>query len=325
MVDHLDLVEHGEGPRLGEADFHHVPLGRRNHQRLDHHLPLEARQVGGHQLHVVAGEAEVVGARVGDVGDEEADHLARAKDRLVALLAVDQHDVPEAPHDGEVGRVPPVRQELVAVDEQIVHHDELLAARRAEVVVALGVDHHVAVESPVLLDVLAHMRVVPVEPRVGEDDFVDEGLAGRDRILGDAGYAVEAVVEAEAVPVYGGREIDRVREADHDARVLGDAQQRPGVLPVEAVHDEDAAADPALHDARIEGDGVAVGDVEDFAGCGPRECRGVESLARQEGVHRRADAAQAGEHGVAQHGNDHVARAAHGVHGHVHVHAHGAR
>ena len=246
-----------------------------------------------------------------------------ADGRGVALLAVDEHDVPEAPHDREVGGVLAPGEQLVAVDQEVVHHDELLAGGGAEVVGARRVDEHVAVESAVLLDVFAHVRVVPVEARVGKDDLVDELAAGGDGWLGDVGDAVEAVLEAEAVPVDRGRQVDRVREADDDARVLGDAQEGAGVLAVEAVHDEGAAADPALYDAGLERDRVPVGDVEGLAGGGPCEGCGVDALARQEGVDGWADAAEAGQHGIAQHHHDHVAGAADRVsHGHVHVHRH---
>ena len=166
--------------------------------------------------------------------------------------------------------------------------------------------------------------MIPVQTRVREVDLVYEGLAGGNRVLGDSRHAVETVFEADAVPVDRGREVDRVREADHDARMLGDAQQRSGVLAVEAVHDEDAATDLALHDARFEGDGVAVSDVQHLARGRPGQGCRVDAFPGEERVHRGADAAEAGQHGVADHRHDHVTGAADRIHRrHHHVHARG--
>ena len=71
---------------------------------------------------------------------------------------------------------------------------------------------------------------------------------------------------------------------DSDGGGLGDVQERPRVLPVEAVHDVVAATDAPPHQPRLEGDGVAVGEPHDLAGPGQGEGCGVDPDAGQEGL-----------------------------------------
>ena len=62
--------------------------------------------------------------------------------------------------------------------------------------------------------VLAKMGVVPVEAGIGELDPVGEVVTDLDRRLGVDGGAVVAVVEPEAVPVNGRRDVAVVRDVD---------------------------------------------------------------------------------------------------------------
>ena len=65
------------------------------------------------------------------------------------------------------------------------------------------------------------MRMVPVDSGVGEMHVIGKSLAGRDGTLREVGYAVESVIESNAVPVDRRRLIERVDELDHDRRALG--------------------------------------------------------------------------------------------------------
>ena len=92
----------------------------------------------------------------------------------------------------------------------------------------------VAVEPQVLLDVLAHVRVIPVDAGVGEAKPVGELAAGRDRSLGEARDAVEAVVQPDAVPVHRGG----LRQAIVKATVISEPRATsisgPGCCPLKA-------------------------------------------------------------------------------------------
>src|SRR5690606_25752865 len=84
-----------------------------------------------------------------------------------------------------------------------------------------------------------------------------------------------AVVEADPVPVHGGRQIQPVGELDDDARALVHVDQRPRVLAVEAVHDEGAAAKRAAHEPGLEPERVAVAQADELPRAGVRERRRV--------------------------------------------------
>ena len=146
------------------------------------------------------------------------------------------------------------------------------------------------------------VRVVPVDARILEVDLVAEGLAGLDRVLSDAGHAVGRVVEPEAVPVDGRGPRDRVGEVHGDRGRLGDVEERPRILAVEAVHDVVAAADTPPHKPRLQVDGIPVAEPDHVAGPGQGEGGGVDVGAGQEGVGaRRLELHQRGKHGEAGH------------------------
>ena len=160
------------------------------------------------------------------------------------------------------GAFAPVRHQRRAVScrQQIVEHQDRFAVGWAEIVGVARVDPNVAVQAEVLLDVLAVMRVVPVDSGVGEVDAVSEAVARLYRVLRHAGHAVVPIVQADAMPVNGGRQIESVGEVHGDRRVLRDANQRAGVLPVEPEHRERPAVDGAGHDGRLEIERAAVGE-----------------------------------------------------------------
>ena len=59
-----------------------------------------------------------------------------------------------------------------------------------------------AVESQVLLNVLAMMRMIPVNARVLEVDAIGESSRQVPRVMGDAGRTVELVLEPHTVPMH---------------------------------------------------------------------------------------------------------------------------
>ena len=109
-------------------------------------------------------------------------------------------------------------------------------------------------------------------PASREAHHVREAAAGRHGVLRDVRHAVVAVVEPDAVPVHGGRQVEPVGELDDDARLLIDVDQRPRVLPVEAVHDERSAAEGAADEPGLEPQRVAIAETDElpWAGFGER-------------------------------------------------------
>src|SRR5262245_33790337 len=108
--------------------------------------------------------------------------------------------------------------------------------RWTEVVWARRSYEHVAVETQLLLDVLPHVRVIPVNAGVGKPYLIREAAAWRHRQLRHVRDAVEPVVETHAVPVHGSRLVQRVRELNGDRGVLWDVDERPRILIVEGEH-----------------------------------------------------------------------------------------
>src|SRR5512145_1179495 len=66
-------------------------------------------------------------------------------------------------------------------------------------------DQQVAVETELLLDVFADMRVIPIDARIWKAHAVGERATRRYRGLREIGHTVELVVEPDAVPVHGRR------------------------------------------------------------------------------------------------------------------------
>src|SRR5687767_13995612 len=126
-----------------------------------------------------------------------------------------------------------VRDESVLADQDVVEEEELLAVYRGERVTA---HHDVPGETEVLLDVLAHVRVIPVNAGVGKSNAIVERLAWLHGLLAHVRHAVEAMVEPDAVPVYRRRLIDRIGESNEHLGILRYPQQRARNLAVERVH-----------------------------------------------------------------------------------------
>ena len=273
MVDPLDPVQEGVAATFGEGDVHDVALRRRDDHALDPRLPLEVAHVGAHELHGRPAEGEVERPRVGGVGEKEADDGPALHFQRVFGFPVHEHGVAEAAHERVRGALETEGDNPVLAHEQVVEHHDFFPVDGAEVVGIVRPDHEVAGQPEVLLDVLAVVGMVPVEAGVGEMHGVAEALARGHDILRQARDTVEAVIEPQSVPVDRGRPVDAVREIDRDRRVLGDPEEGPGNLSVEAVAEEFAAPDAAAHVDGIEGERVAVGEFDQLAGDGRRRSR----------------------------------------------------
>ena len=81
-------------------------------------------------------------------------------------------------------------------------------------------DDQRAVQAPPDLLEAALMRVVPVGAGIGDVELVDEGLAGRDRRLGQVRHAVHGVRHPHAVPMDGRLLLELVLDGDAQTLAL---------------------------------------------------------------------------------------------------------
>jgi hypothetical protein len=79
--------------------------------------------------------------------------------------------------------------------------------------------------APDLLEA-ALMRVVPVGTGIGDGELVDEGRAGRDRLLGQMRHAIHGIRHAQAVPMHRGLFREPVVDRDTQALALAHADRR---------------------------------------------------------------------------------------------------
>ena len=290
VIDRPHAVGQRRFARPVEEDLDDVAFGRGDDHAVDQGLPLELPEVGRHQLDRSAAERQVERAGVRDVDQEEADDLAAGDGQAVVRLAVDEQQVPEAAHQRVGGPLAAERRESRLVEEQVVEHQHLLAVGRTEVARVGRLHLQRAVQPQILLDVLAVVRVVPVDAGVREVDAVAERPARFDRRLRQPGNAVEAVLEADAVPVDGGRQVEPVGDVDGDRGLLRHLDEGAGILPVEAVHGERAAGDGAPDESGLQMERAAVAEPHHLAR--PRRRRRLRR-GRQERVDGRGEAAEA--------------------------------
>ena len=202
-------------PRLLEEHVDDDALRRGEDHRVDEGLALVAAAVAADELHTRAGQRDVEDTRVGGVGQVEADDLATLRAQREVGLAADEHDVAEAAHR-RVGRLGAAEgRDLPVLDQDVVERQQQLAVCRRPVVRGGGDDEDVAVETQLLAVVLADVRVVPVDARVGELDPVGEGPADGDWLLRLV-RAVVAVVEPEPVPVHRRLQVALVDDVDDE-------------------------------------------------------------------------------------------------------------
>ena len=296
MVDRLHPVGDHELACPVEARFDHVALGGREHHALGPLLALEQPTVGTDDLQPRAAQREIVGPRVRGVGEKEAHYLAAPYAEPVVGLPVHEEHVPETAHQGVARGLVPERQQPVGVREQVVQHEDDLPVYGVEVVRARRAHQQVAVQPEVLLGILPQMGMVPIEPRVAKMHPVAEPPARRHGALGHARHAVRGILEPDAVPVHAGRPIDPVRELDDDRGVLGHADQRSGILAVEAVHHDRPSGDGAPHRHGGERERVAVPQVQCLARPRFGERRGIDPGAGPERRDSRLERLQPGNH-----------------------------
>ena len=249
MVQPAHLVDQRHLPRFAEAHVHDVPLGGRDHHTLDPRLALKRPGVRRDELHPRAGERQVQRARVRHVREVEAHHFPATHRQPIPGLTVHEKQVAEPTHQ-RVGRcfLPPRNQAGIA-DQQVLQHQKLFAIGGN---LRAGLPHeNVAVQAERLLDVLANVRMVPVNTSVREPQFVGERVA-------DPGDAVERVVQPDAMPMNARRVRQVIREPHHDFRATRDFDPWSWILPVVAVHRVRLAIDRAVDELGIEIDDVAV-------------------------------------------------------------------
>ena len=310
VVDGLDAIRERVCAVGIEPHVDHIALGRGEDHGAHHFLTLEATHVGRDQLDRSASEREVVGPAVRGVGEKEPHHGSSADGEPIARLSVDEEHIPKPSHDGEVGRLPAEREQPLAIDQEVVEQQHLLAVHGTVIGPVGRLHQDVAEQAEALLDVFAHVRVVPVDARVREAHPVDVAAPDRHGLLRHAGSAVGPVVDPHAVPMQARRHVELVLEAHDDGGVLFHPQQRSRVLTVVAVHHEAATADHPAHERRAQGEGIAIGETHRRARRGERDGGrggGVEILSRQERRHPGGQVLHA-----AQHGHPHVRR--HGRH-----------
>ena len=85
-----------------------------------------------------------------------------------------------------------------------------------------------SVQAHLLCEVLANMRVVPVEPRIGKLDLIGERAADRNGLLSLVRHTVESVFEPQTMPVHGRLHVAVVPHVYGNFRALIDVKCRTG-------------------------------------------------------------------------------------------------
>src|SRR5205823_5959296 len=205
VVQSLDAVHDWNVARVVESDLDDVALRGRDDDALDPLFPLEVAGVAADQLHLRAGKGDVEGSRARSVRQEKTHDLAVPNSRARAHLTIHEEHVPEPAHEGVRCLLAPKWDELpVVADEEIVENECFHMIRCREVVTARRPHHQIPIEAEVLLDVLADVGVVPVDPRIREVQVVREGPTGSHGPLREVRYAIESVVEPNPVPMNRG-------------------------------------------------------------------------------------------------------------------------
>ena len=298
VVQTLDPIDQRDPSRPVESHVHDVALGRGDHHALDPRLALERPGVGCHDLHARAREGKVQGARARSVRQEETNHLSAPHREAVVERAVHEEDVAEPAHERVRGRLAAERDRSCCAHQEIVEHQHLFPVR-GTVLRPVGRTHqHVSVEAELLLDILTHVWVVPVDPTVGEAHAVCEGTAWGNGRLGEVRHAVKPVIESDAMPVHGGRFGQAVGERHDDLGASRDLDQRPRVLSVEAIHRVGLSVEAAAHPARLEPECVTLGEPHQLSGARERR-RSSWQVRRHPGSERhfRWQHGQSGRHG----------------------------
>ena len=219
-----------------EEDVDDGPFRRGQQDVLDERLPLVPAAVPADLLHPGAAHGEVEQPGVGRVDQVQAHHLAERRCTRVGRLAVDQQHVAESAHRGEVRPGPAERGDVPVLDEQVVEGDRQVSVDGRPVGRVGRLDDDRAVQAHLLREVLAHVRVVPVEAGVGELHLAAVAAADRDGFLGLVRDAVVAVLQPETVPVHGRLHVAVVAYVHGDPGSLRDVERRAGDRAVVGEH-----------------------------------------------------------------------------------------
>ncbi len=261
----MDRVSEFNLTRLVKLDLDHIALGGCDHDAVDPLLTLELADVGSHDLCTRAPKHHVERSGIRHVGDIEPNDLTAVNFQVIVGRPIDKHHVPEPPHEGMTRRRIAPRDRPLPVHEDVVENDHFFPVHAA-VVVNLGWrNQHVAVKTEVLLKVLPHVWVVPVDTGIAEIEFIGERLADKHRCLCDIGHAVKPVVEPQAVPVHGCRHLDLVGEIHGDRRAALGLDERPWMLAVVAVHQKRLVVNRAADDRRHKVKCFTVDHLNNFA------------------------------------------------------------
>ena len=147
---------------------------------------------------------------------------------------------------------------MAILDQQVIQRDGQLAVDGRPVRGVGGLDHDRAVQTHLQAEILPHMRVVPVEPGVGELQLASERSADGDRLLRFVRDPVVAVLQPQAVPMHGRLDIAVVGDVHRDFGALVDVQGRARDRSVVGQHPEEIAGDAVAYRADAHVERVAV-------------------------------------------------------------------
>ena len=173
-------------------------------------------------------------------------------------LAVDQHHVAVPAHRDVIRPGPAERRDVPVLHQQVIQGQGQLPVRGGPVGRVGGLDHDRAVQAHLQAEVFADVRVIPVEPGVGELELVGEGPADRDRLLGLVRDPVVAVVQPQPVPVHGRLDIAVIGYLHGDLRPLIDVQAGAGDRPVVGEHAQVSAVEALSRRADVQVKSVTV-------------------------------------------------------------------
>ena len=214
--------------------------------------------ISGNQLHFRVPEAHVEGAGVRGVRQRETDDRPARDRKVVFSLSTCKHRVPEPSHECMIGFLLAIRHRQSIIEQNVIEHDDFLTIHRIIEIAIFRNDPQIAIETHVLLQILADVRVVPEHSFIRHFYGVDETLPRFDGLLRDACRAIELVFQTETMPVNRRRNIDVIFHVHREGRSLFYFEQRPGDLAVIRIHRKLLSIDGVAHKARIEGNSLTV-------------------------------------------------------------------
>ena len=147
------------------------------------------------------------------------------------VAAVEQHVVAFAAEDHAGGSAAVAGFELALGIEADVAQDQRDLVGNADAVFGI-LDHQRAVEAEAHLGRRHHVRVIPIQPGVADDEVVGERLTRLHLGLRYIGHAVHFDRHAHAVPVHGGWVLQLVLEVNDQPVADAGLDQRSGQAAV---------------------------------------------------------------------------------------------